>query len=78
MNQRKKTAFDETLTEQINRYKQATDLPLALGFGVQDKTDIDFLKGKVDIAVIGSKLIEIQQESGSGAVKDFLISIRNN
>ena len=29
-----------------------TPLPLGLGFGVKEKSDIDYLKGKVDIAVI--------------------------
>lgn len=73
----KKTAFDDSLDNQIQAYRKATELPLALGFGVQEKTDIDFLKGKIDIAVIGSRLIEIQEESGSDAVGDFLLSIRN-
>ena len=73
----KKTAFDDSLDNQIQVYRRATELPLALGFGIQEKADIDFLKGKIDIAVIGSRLIEIQEESGSDAVKDFLLSIRN-
>mgnify|MGYP006289013267 FL=1 len=71
-----KTAFDETLAGQIETYREATRLPLALGFGVQEKSDIDFLKQQVEIAVIGSKLIQIQNESGTDAIKDFLVSIR--
>jgi tryptophan synthase alpha chain len=72
----KRTEFDHSLADQINRYRSATKLPLALGFGVQEKADIDFLVGKVDVAVIGSKLIEIQEQSGTKAVKDFLLTIR--
>ncbi|MBU2514440.1 tryptophan synthase subunit alpha [bacterium] len=72
-----KTAFDQSLSNQIKLYTEATNLPLALGFGVRDKADIDFLKGKVDIAVIGSRLIEIQQESDSRAIGDFLKTIRS-
>ncbi len=74
----KKSAFDSSMEDQISRYRKATKLPLALGFGVQEKADIDFLMGKIDIAVIGSRLIEIQEKSGSGAVRDFLLSIRKN
>lgn len=74
----KKTEFDNSLAGQIEQYRSATGLPLALGFGVQDKQDIDFLVGKVDIAVIGSKLIEIHETSGAEAVGDFLRSLRNN
>lgn len=73
----KKTAFDDSLDSQIQAYRKATELPLALGFGVREKADIDYLKGKIDIAVIGSRLIEIQEESGSGSVRDFLLSLRN-
>ncbi len=72
-----KTDFDQSLADQIKLYGEATNLPLALGFGVRDKADIDFLKGKIDIAVIGSRLIEIHQESGAIAVGEFLKSIRS-
>ena len=29
-----------------------TQLPLALGFGVSRKSEVDFLKGKVEVAVL--------------------------
>ena len=74
----KRTDFDDSLSGQISRYRNATNLPLALGFGVQEKADIDFLTGKVDIAVIGSKLIELHEKEGVKAVGDFLSSLRNH
>lgn len=74
----KKTEFDTSLAGQIDHYRRATRLPLALGFGVRQKSDVDFLVGKVDVAIIGSKLIEIQEQSGVNAVKEFLLSVRNN
>ena len=74
----KKTAFDQSIADQIAQYKSSTDLPLALGFGVQSKEDVDFLKGKVDIAVIGSKAIEIHETAGAEAIKDFLQTIRSD
>jgi tryptophan synthase alpha chain len=49
---------------------------LALGFGVKDKADIDFLIGKVDVAVVGSQTIRIVEEQGDGAVGDFIRSLR--
>ncbi len=72
-----RTEFDASMTEQIQKYRSATDLPLALGFGVQEKADIDFLMGKIDIAVIGSKLIVLHEASGAEKVGDFLRSLRN-
>lgn len=71
-----KTQFDDQITRQIERYRNSTNLPLALGFGIQEKNDVDFLTGKIDIAVIGSQLIRIQEEKGITAVGDFLCHVR--
>jgi tryptophan synthase alpha chain len=70
------TNFSTDLAAYLNRCRQATSLPLALGFGVKDKKDIDFLKGKADIAVIGSQTIRIVENQGSGAVGDFIKGLR--
>jgi tryptophan synthase alpha chain len=56
--------------------RRATDLPLALGFGVKDKADVDFLTGKVDIAVIGTQTIRIVEDTGVAAVGKFIKSLR--
>jgi tryptophan synthase alpha chain len=70
------TSFSEELDRYLSRCRQATDLPLALGFGVKDKADIDFLKGKVDIAVIGTRTIRLVESDGVGAVEKFIRSLR--
>jgi tryptophan synthase alpha chain len=70
------TDFSDTLNEYLARCRKATDLPLALGFGVKDKSDVDFLKGKVDIAVIGTQTIKIVETEGINAVGDFIKSLR--
>jgi tryptophan synthase alpha chain len=70
------TQFSSELAGYLARCRQATSLPLAVGFGVKEKTDIDFLKGKADIAVIGSQTIRIVEDQGSGAVRDFIRSLR--
>ena len=70
------TSFSKTLDDYLARCRQATALPLALGFGVQKKADIDFLKGKVDIAVIGTQLIRQVESAGISAVGDFLHSVQ--
>jgi tryptophan synthase alpha chain len=53
-----------------------TELPLALGFGVSEKKDVDFLKGKVEIAVVGSQALRILNDSGVQAVGDFFRALR--
>jgi tryptophan synthase alpha chain len=66
------TTFSEALEDYLARCRQATDLPLALGLGVKDRSDIDFLRGKADIAVIGTETIRLVDEHGVGAVEEFI------
>jgi tryptophan synthase alpha chain len=72
-----KTDFSEELQEQLNMYQRATNLPLALGFGIREKADVDFLTGKVDIAVIGTQVVRIHEEQGAEAVGVFLKGLRS-
>ena len=70
------TEFSEQTEAYLARCRQGTDLPLALGFGVREKADIDFLKGKVDIAVVGSQTIRLIDQAGVGAVGEFIKNLR--
>lgn len=70
------TDFSGQLEKYLVRCRRATDLPLALGFGVKEKNDIDFLKGKTDIAVIGSQTIRLVEKEGVGAVGEFIRGLR--
>jgi tryptophan synthase alpha chain len=70
------TSFSEQLEAYLARCRTATDLPLALGFGVKDRTDVDFLKGKADIAVIGTQTIRLVDSQGIGAVGAFIRGLR--
>jgi tryptophan synthase alpha chain len=70
------TDFSRDLKAYLGRCRRATDLPLALGFGVKEKRDVDFLKGKTDIAVIGSHTIRLVEEKGIEAVEGFIKSLR--
>lgn len=70
------TRFSDALGTYLSRCRAATNLPLAVGFGVKQKADIDFLKGKADIAVIGTQTIRIVEEQGVDAVGPFIRSLR--
>ncbi len=70
------TDFSEDLGAYLNRCRAATNLPLALGFGVKDAADVAFLTGKVDIAVVGSQCLRILEEKGVAAVGDFIGGLR--
>ncbi|HKU42285.1 MAG TPA: tryptophan synthase subunit alpha [Polyangiales bacterium] len=69
------TQFD-ALGGYLARCRQHTKLPLALGFGVKDRKDVDAIRGKADIAVIGSETIRVIDSRGSAGVKPFIASLR--
>jgi len=70
------TSFSEELDSYLARCRRATDLPLALGFGVKSREDIDFLKGRADIAVIGTQTIRLVDKMGVDAVTGFIAGLR--
>jgi tryptophan synthase alpha chain len=70
------TAFSDELSAYLGRARAATHLPLAVGFGVKDRADVDFLRGKAEIAVVGSETLRILDQRGPAAVGPFLRSLR--
>lgn len=70
------TQFSEQLRTYLGRCRSATHLPLALGFGVKDRADVDFLRGKADIAVIGTQTIRLMDAQGVKAAGDFIQGLR--
>jgi len=70
------TNFSGELTGYLSRCRKATGLPLALGFGVSEKADMDYLRGKADIAVIGTQTIRIIEKEGIDSLKDFVRSLQ--
>ena len=70
------TTFDATFYSYIARCRENTDLPLAVGFGIRDKNDVDALKGKANIAVIGSETIRLVDTQGAKAVGPFIAGLR--
>ena len=70
------TSFSTDLEQDLARYRAATPLPLAVGFGVKDRKDVDFLIGKADIAIVGSHALRVIDEQGVEAVGPFVKSLR--
>jgi tryptophan synthase alpha chain len=65
-----------SLDAYLARCRAATQLPLALGFGVKQREDVAALTGKVDIAVIGSETIRLIDQRGIDSVGPFIASLR--
>jgi tryptophan synthase alpha chain len=70
------TAFSRDLETYLGRCRRATRLPLAVGFGLKTKGDVDFLRGKADIAVIGTETIRLMEREGIEAAGEFLRALR--
>jgi len=70
------TRFSNELDAYLARCRAATNLPLALGFGVKSRDDVRHLLGKVDVAVVGSQTLRVIDTQGVGAVGDFVRSLR--
>ncbi len=70
------TAFSAELADYLARARSSTELPLAVGFGVRSKLDVDFLRGKAEIAVVGSETLRLVRQSGVAAVGPFLAGLR--
>ncbi len=70
------TDFSRQLDGYLDACRQATGLPLALGFGVKNREDIKFLEGKVDIAVIGTQALRIVDGRGIDALGHFIRNLQ--
>ena len=71
-----KSVIGQEVLDYLGRCRQATSLPLAVGFGIQDRDDVNALIGKADMAVIGSQTIRLVDEQGAGAVGPFIAGLR--
>jgi len=72
-----KTEFDASFDDYLARCRKATDLPLAVGFGISSRTDVQILTGKADLAVIGTATIRLVEEKGAEAVGPFIAGLRD-
>ena len=51
-----------------NRIREKTDLPLALGFGLSNREQIESIKGYWDAFIIGSRIVNIVGEYGTDSI----------
>ena len=73
----KQTTFDASLDDYLARCRRATDLPLAVGFGISSREDVALLTGKADMAVIGTATIKLVDAQGPAAVGPFIAGLRD-
>lgn len=68
-------SIDAKSIEFLQKIKNIINLPIASGFGISKKEHIDLLKGKTDIAVIGSHILNLFNKGGFKEVEHFLQQI---
>lgn len=71
----RRTDMDDALADYLSRCRRATDLPLAVGFGISSRQDIEVLEGRADMAVIGTATIRLVDDRGPEAVGPFIASL---
>ena len=70
------TSFDDEFYRYIDRCRQQAGLPLAVGFGIRNREDVAAIRGRAEIAVIGSETIRLVDREGPQAVGQFIAGLR--
>jgi tryptophan synthase alpha chain len=70
-----RTEFSNELDTYLARCRRATQLPLAVGFGIESAADVRFLVGKADVAVVGSQALRVLDERGISAAAAFVAEL---
>jgi tryptophan synthase alpha chain len=68
----RRTELQEELYGFLETCRAATDLPLALGFGLRGGADLRTLHGHVEIGIVGSALLQAWEEGGETAYAALL------
>ena len=69
------TEMDKEVADFVARCRKTTDLALAVGFGVSDKEDIEFISKHADIAVIGTAALRAWENGKEKALDDFFTAL---
>jgi tryptophan synthase alpha chain len=56
----------------LERCRAATPLPLGLGFGIKTAADVRELRGRADIAIVGTACLEVWEAHGPPGYRRFL------
>jgi tryptophan synthase alpha chain len=58
----KRTHIDEALCQSVERVRDVTDLPIAVGFGIRSKSDVENVWRYADAAIVGSAIVQFVDE----------------
>jgi tryptophan synthase alpha chain len=66
-----KTEMGDEVAEYLELCKSFIDVPLGVGFGISTKEDLDYLKGKGEIAIIGTAALRAWEQGEEAALRQF-------
>ena len=66
-----KTEMGDDLDRFLARCRQHTQLPIGVGFGVSSRVDIDFLRGRADMVIIGTAALRAWEDGGADGLRTF-------
>lgn len=70
-----KTDMSDELNQFLARCRKVTSLPIGVGFGVSSRDDIDFLRGRADMAIIGTAALKAWEDGGEQGLRAFFSSL---
>jgi len=59
----------------LQKCKNITDLPIAVGFGISSPSDLKKLHGKAEIAIVGSALLKTWENEGVRGYRNHILSL---
>lgn len=74
----KHSSFNDGVITHLQNIRQHTELPIAVGFGVQSRADVEWLKPYADYAIIGSKALTVLETQGIDGLRKFWQGIADN
>lgn len=66
-----KTQMGDDVAQLVARCREHTDLPLGVGFGISDRSDMDYLRGHADMAIVGTAALRAWEQGGADHLRQF-------
>ncbi len=70
-----KTELAADTYEFVSRCRKATDQPIGMGFGLRQGEDLRLLQGQVEVAIVGSALLDAWQTGGREGYRSLLAEL---
>jgi tryptophan synthase alpha chain len=70
-----KTEMGDDIRGLVARVRNHSDLPIAVGFGISNRADVDYLAGVADMAIIGTAALKVWEEQGEEGYNAFFASV---